>query len=126
MEGGRTEPSPDPRSVQTFSHKWPQNCPLDRKQGLGERTRREGLCVPWKHTGRQAGGMARHRGAARRMLPLRADGGMGRKPAHLVNGLTFAKEQTSLSSHLRARPGRLAQPLKAGRSARGPKRSSKE
>lgn len=56
----------------------------------------------------------------------RADGGMGQKPAHLVNGLTFAKEQTSLSSHLRARPGRLAQPLKAGRSARGPKRSSKE
>lgn len=25
---------PDPRSIELSSRKWPQNCPLDRKQGL--------------------------------------------------------------------------------------------
>lgn len=34
MEPGHAGELPDPRSMEISSHKWPQNCPLDRKQGL--------------------------------------------------------------------------------------------
>ena len=35
MKEERADHPMDPRSTETSSHKWPQNCPLDRKQGLG-------------------------------------------------------------------------------------------
>lgn len=44
MKEERTDHPTDPRSTETFSHKWAQNCPLDRKQGLGGWTKRDGLC----------------------------------------------------------------------------------
>lgn len=44
MKRKRTDLSPDPRSTEASSHEWTQICALDRKQGLGEWTRRKKLC----------------------------------------------------------------------------------
>ena len=50
MKEERTDHLMDPRSTETSSHKWPQNCPLDRKQGLGGWAKRDGLCCLQRST----------------------------------------------------------------------------
>ena len=96
MKEERTDHPPDPRPTETFSHKWSHNCPLDRKQGLGEWTKRDGLC----RLKRSAPGSRQEEWARRRQAPGRAQRLVerwARRPAPLVKELNFAKKQTSLS-----------------------------
>lgn len=69
MKEERTDHPPDPRPTEPFSHKW---SPLDRKQGLGEWTKRDRLCrLKRSAPASRQKEWARRRQAPGRALPLK-------------------------------------------------------